>query len=141
MVVLDTGNNLAYTGPMYFGQPSQGNATTAHFILDTTSGFVSVRNTYYDYSKSFSNHTADQYKNKSLMTYGNATFTGSMIMDTVCFNPQKAWSCAMSYDYFVVNGTDNTTNSTAYSQFDGVLGLAPNSTSGEGVSFIMALYN
>ena len=131
--------NLAYTGPVFFGTPLQGNQD-ADFVYDTGSGYLTVTSTACDVcdSQYFSPGISESGRALGLkpkvLRYGSATLAGVMVADRVCLSDEEPLDvCADDFEFLVM------TKSKGLNGNDGILGLSPINKA-NGPSFMDALY-
>ena len=131
---------MAYTGPVYFGTPIQGNEDS-DFVYDTGSGYLVTTSSdcdlcdsqYFDPSLSTSGSVVSS--SPKILRYGSATVFGTIVNDRVCLEHDEPLDmCAESFEFLVM------TKSKGLNGNDGILGLSPPDKANR-PSYIQALYN
>ena len=103
--LLNTGN-IAYTGPVFLGDPLQG-TNSSQFLYDSGSGFLLVTDSecetcntqYFNSSASASSSVS----NLTEIGYGNLNLEGKMLQDTVCLSDFGEDTCASEMSFFSVD--------------------------------------
>ena len=130
--------NLAYTGPVHFGTPTQMN-DDSEFVYDTGSGYLTTTSTscsscgskYYDPDASNPSSVSSGSGRKEL-DYGSASLVGYLGSDQVCLAENM---CVSDFEFFVI------TKQSGLTGYDGILGMSPPDESQNGPSYIKALHD
>ena len=101
--------NIAYTGPIMLGSPTQGDPDS-QFVYDTGSGFLTIASRecrtcsrpYYSPNLSKTAVSGVSGYEKTSLEYGSATIKGRMYTDRVCLNDQIEETCLNEFGFFLI---------------------------------------
>ena len=125
---LNNHDNIAYTGPLFFGTPRTG-SSTSKFIYDTgspkivTSSASCTIGCPFNYYNSNGSSTFQYVGPAAPIIYGKGNVDGFIGSDTVCLDNSDDY-CATDFDFFIVTSAGDGIFSSA-EDIDGILGMSP----------------